>query len=106
MIAQWFAGVEASEVPWVDVGNTGRSGLAQRAKTCRVLGFLPLDKPDALTQDLAGVLVPAGHDQSLDEPSLMVGQDDVACWHDSPGAPCGKVCQMTAMYTKTDGSIP
>ena len=44
MIAQWFAGVEASEVPWVDVGNTGRSGLAQRAKTCRVLGFLPLDK--------------------------------------------------------------
>ena len=44
--------------------------LAERAKTRRVLRFLPLD-----------------------EPCLMVGQDDVACWHDSPGAPCGKVCQ-------------
>ena len=58
------------------VGNSGS------VKARFVLGFLALDKPDTLTQDLADVLVPAGHNQSLDQPSLMIGQDNVARWHD------------------------
>ena len=70
VITQRFERLEAPKVPCVYVGDAGGSSLAERAKTRRVLRFLPLDKP-----------------------SLIVGQDDVACWHDSPGAPCGKVCQ-------------
>ena len=79
---QRFECLEAPKVPCVDVGDAGGSGLAQRVKARFVLGFLALDKPDTLTQDFAGVLVPAGHNQSLDEPSLMIRQDNVARRHD------------------------
>ena len=67
-----------------NVGDAGGSGLAQRAETRLVLGFLPLDEPDALTQDLAGILVTAGDNQSFDEPGLMIGQDNIARRHDLP----------------------
>ena len=59
MIAQRFKCLETSKVPCVDVGDAGGSGLAQRTETRLVLGFLPLDEPDALTQDFAGILVTA-----------------------------------------------
>jgi hypothetical protein len=82
VVMQRFECLEAPKVPCVDVGDAGGSGLAQRVKARFVLGFLALDKPDTLTLDFAGVLVPAGHNQSLDQPSLMIGQDNVARWHD------------------------
>ena len=57
------------------------SGLAQRAETRLVLGFLALDEPDTLTQDLAGILVAARRHQLGDQVRLMIGEHDVARGH-------------------------
>ena len=82
MLTKRFKRLEGPIVPGIDIGDAGGSGLAQRAKTCRVLGFPLLDKPDPLSQDLVGVLVTPGVDQSLDQESLVIRQNDVARRHD------------------------
>ena len=82
MLTKRLKRLEGPIVPGLDIGDAGGGRLAQRAKTCRVLGFPLLDMPDPLSQDLAGVLVTPGVDQSLDQESLVIRQNDVARWHD------------------------
>lgn len=64
-----------------DVRISDRDRRAQRLEPGAILRHALFDEPDALAQNLASILKPAGVDKFLNQSGLVIGQDDVARWH-------------------------
>jgi type IV secretion system protein VirD4 len=96
------------EAPFVDIAEAGCGSLLK----CRELGrfqHIPLlDKPEAIAQDLAGILIATGLDQPVDDLLVVIGQDDISRRHQkTPSIPSphtykaiGILCQQSPADTQ------
>lgn len=73
-----FEGAEASGL---DIGDAEACSFAEGLDPRLFFGLAAFDQAQPLTQDLAGVLVPAGRDETCDQLRLVNGENYVAGRH-------------------------